>query len=140
RQEIETLTKLIANVVAGRSQIFSMVGEPRMGKSRLVYEFTHSHVPPDWLILEAPSVSYGKATPYFPLIELLRRYFGVLDGEEVESIRGKVVDNVLNLDGMLKHAIPPIIALLSALQDYKEDRLANHESNGQRHGIIETIK
>src|SRR5439155_5992701 len=109
KREIEIFQQLIAQAAAGCGQILSMVGEPGMGKSRLVHEFTHSHLPPDWLVLEGPSVSYGKATPYFPLIELLRRYFGILEGEEVESIRGKVVDNVLNLDGMLKHAIPPIL-------------------------------
>ena len=43
-----------------------------MGKSRLVYEFTHSHRTQDWLILEAGSVSYGKATSYLSVIDLLR--------------------------------------------------------------------
>src|SRR6266478_6837126 len=62
--EIETLQELIAKSAAGRGQIFSMVGEPGMGKSRLVYEFIHFHVSSDWRVLEAPSVSYGKATPY----------------------------------------------------------------------------
>jgi class 3 adenylate cyclase len=63
KTEIETFQKLIEKSAAGRGQIFSMVGEPGMGKSRLVYEFIHSHVPLDWLVLEAPSVSYGKAPP-----------------------------------------------------------------------------
>ena len=48
-----------------------------MGKSRLVYEFTHSHRTQDWLVLEAGSVSYGKATSYLPVIDLLKAYFEV---------------------------------------------------------------
>ncbi|HVH91186.1 MAG TPA: AAA family ATPase, partial [Candidatus Acidoferrum sp.] len=117
RREIEVFSKLVEEAGSGRGQILAMVGEPGLGKSRLVHEFTRHQLRPGWLVLEGASVSYGKATPYFPLIEMLRRYFGVLDGEEVESIRGKVVDNVLNLDGMLKDTIPPILSLLGALPD-----------------------
>ena len=64
-----------------------MVGEPGMGKSRLVHEFTRHQLPPGWLVLEAASVSYGKATPYFPLIELLRRYFAIADADGRENIQ-----------------------------------------------------
>ena len=45
------------------------------GKSRLVWEVTHSHRTHGWLIVQAGSVSYGKATPYLPVIDLLKGYF-----------------------------------------------------------------
>ncbi|PYJ79316.1 MAG: hypothetical protein DME69_05220 [Verrucomicrobia bacterium] len=138
KTEIETFQKLIEKSVVGRGQIFSMVGEPGMGKSRLVYEFMHSHVPPDWLVLEARSVSYGKAAPYFPVIELLRRYFKISEGEGAESIREKIADHVLKLDEMLKDAIPPILSLLGALPDHREG--ASQKSNGQWRDVVETIK
>ena len=64
-----------------------MVGEPGMGKSRLVHEFIRHQLRPGWLVLVAASVSYGKATPYFPIIEMLRRYFQIADGEGSEKIR-----------------------------------------------------
>ncbi|HSE85047.1 MAG TPA: adenylate/guanylate cyclase domain-containing protein [Candidatus Binatia bacterium] len=140
KTEIETFQKVIEKSAAGHGQIFSMVGEPGMGKSRLVYESIHSHVPPDWLVLEAPSVSYGKATPYFPVIELLRRYCEISGGEEVGSIREKIADHVLRLDEMLKDAIPPILALLGALPDHEEDGLASHESNDRRQDVGDAIK
>ena len=41
----------------GRGQVAALVGEAGVGKSRLTYEFTHSHRVEDWLILEASSVS-----------------------------------------------------------------------------------
>jgi len=50
------------------------VSEAGVGKSRLTYEFTHSHRVRDWLILETPLVSYGKATSYLPVIDLLMGY------------------------------------------------------------------
>ena len=56
-----------------------------MGKSRLVHEFTRHQLSPGWLVLEGASVSYGKATPYFPLIEMLRHYCQIADGEGSEN-------------------------------------------------------
>ena len=47
----------------GHGQVVALVGEPGVGKSRLVWEFTHSHRTQGWLVLESGSVSYGKATP-----------------------------------------------------------------------------
>ena len=53
----------------------ALVGEPGVGKSRLVYEVTHSPRTDGWLVLESGSVSYGKATTYCPVIDLLKGYF-----------------------------------------------------------------
>jgi class 3 adenylate cyclase/tetratricopeptide (TPR) repeat protein len=140
KTEIETLQELLQKSAAGQGQIFSMVGEPGMGKSRLVYEFTHFHVSPDWLVLEAPSVSYGKATPYFPVIELLRRFFEILEGEGAERIRAKVIDHVLRLDEMLTDAIPPILLLLGTLPDQIDRAVSQSSSNGQQRSLINAIK
>jgi hypothetical protein len=50
-----------------------------VGKSRLVREVTHSHRVHGWLVLQAGSVSYGKATSYLPVIDLLKNYFAIED-------------------------------------------------------------
>jgi class 3 adenylate cyclase len=138
KTEIEIFKGLTEQTVTGRGQVLSLVGEASMGKSRLVHEFVHYHVPSDWLVLEATSVSYGRATAYFPIIELLRRYFAISEGEETESIQAKVIDYVLKLDAMLKDAIPPIFALLNALPDHKVDSLSNG-SNSRRQEVVDAI-
>ena len=51
---------------AGTARSWRWSGEPGVGKSRLVWEFTHSHRTQGWLVLESGSVSYGKATAYLP--------------------------------------------------------------------------
>jgi class 3 adenylate cyclase/tetratricopeptide (TPR) repeat protein len=117
RAEIELCKRLVEQVSSGRGQILAMVGEPGMGKSRLVHEFARHQLPADWLVLESASVSYGKATPYFPLIEMLRRYFQIPDGATNEGIRERVLTHVLELDHMLNDAIPPVLSLLGALPD-----------------------
>jgi class 3 adenylate cyclase/tetratricopeptide (TPR) repeat protein len=140
RTEMEVFSKLVEQVASGKGQILAMVGEPGMGKSRLVHEFTRHQLRPGWLVLEGASVSYGKATPYFPVIELLRRYFEISEGDGTESILSKILNRTLELDEMLKDAIPPILALLSSLPDYKEVRIASHESNGRRQDVGDAIK
>ena len=117
RAEIEVFSKLVEEAGSGKGQILAMVGEPGLGKSRLVHEFTRHQLRPGWLVLEGSSVSYGKATPYFPLIEMLRHYFQIVDGEGSENIREQVVMHILELDKVLKDAIPPILSLLGALPE-----------------------
>jgi tetratricopeptide (TPR) repeat protein len=117
--EIEIFNKLVERASAGRGQILAMIGEPGVGKSRLVHEFTRHRLPAGWLVLEAMSVSYGKATPYFPVIEMLRRYFGIGPGESSEDIQSRLMTHVLELDTGLKDVIPPILSLLGALSDQK---------------------
>ena len=85
-----------------------------MGKSRLVREFLEHHLPPKWKVLEASSVSYGKATAFFPVIELLRNYFALPAGEDSAGIQRKVVEQMLALDEALMDSIPPILTLLDA--------------------------
>jgi hypothetical protein len=46
-----------------------------VGQSRLVWEFTRSHRTLNWLTLESGSVSYGKASAYRAVIDLLKTYF-----------------------------------------------------------------
>ena len=61
----------------------ALVGEPGVGKSRLFWEFTHSRRTVDWLIVESGSVSYGKATAYLPITDLLKAYFAIEDRDDV---------------------------------------------------------
>ena len=70
--EIELLGQALERAEGGRGQVVAVAGEPGVGKSRLVWEFTHSHRTRDWLVLEAASVSYGKVSTYYPVIELLK--------------------------------------------------------------------
>ena len=113
--EVERLCQALENAQKGHGQVVSLVGEPGVGKSRLFYEFTRSHRTHGWLVLESGSVSYGKATPYLPLIDLLKNYFKIDARDEARAIRVKVTGNVLTLDESLKEAVTPTLWLLEAL-------------------------
>jgi class 3 adenylate cyclase len=116
-QALESLQQALQQAGVGHGQLVAMVGEAGVGKSRLVYEFVHAHRTQGWLVLESASVSYGKATPYFPVLDLLRRYCHLEDGDDARTIRAKVTGQVLTLDPALQEAIPALLWLLDALPD-----------------------
>src|SRR5262249_40505129 len=70
-----------------------------------------------WLVLESASVSYGKATPYFPVVELLTRYIHIEDTDEPRTVRAKVTGHILTLDEALQDTIPALLSLLDVLPD-----------------------
>ncbi len=110
--EVEQLGHAMARAVAGRGQVVAVVGEAGVGKSRLFYEFTHSRNLHEWLLLESGSVSYGKATAYLPVIELLKGYFKIDDRDDPQEIRAKVLGRITGLDPGLEALHPPLLALL----------------------------
>ncbi|MGH7873511.1 MAG: AAA family ATPase, partial [Candidatus Binatia bacterium] len=121
---------------AGR--VFAMVGEAGIGKSRLLREFIQHHLPSGWRALEALSVSYGKATPFFPIIDLLRNYFSIAKGDEVEVIQAKVLNAILRLDESLCDAVPPILTLLDAMPQSEKDGSADRRID-QRADVGEAL-
>src|SRR4030095_5443559 len=116
-QELVVMQQTLAQASAGHGQVVALVGEAGVGKSRLVYECVHSHRTQGWLGVARPSVSYGKATPYFPVIDLLRRYGHVDDGDDLRTIRAKITGQVLTLDAALQDTVAALLALLDALPD-----------------------
>ena len=87
------------------------MGEPGLGKSRLFYEFKLTSQS-GCLILEAYSVSHGKASPYLPLIELLKSYFDIKAEDEERKRLEKVGGKVLMLDRSLEDTLPYLFTLL----------------------------
>ena len=115
--ELEALHQALAQAATGHGQVVALVGEAGVGKSRLAYEFVHAHPTQGWLVLESASVSYGKATPYFPVIDLLKRYCHLEDQDDPRTVRAKVTGQVLTLDAALQDTLPALLSLLEVLPD-----------------------
>jgi len=111
-REVEQLRQALERAQAGAGQVVAVVGEPGVGKSRLHWEFTRSHRVQGWRVLECGAVSYGRATAYLPIIELLKAYFRIEGRDEIRTIREKVVGKVLSLDRALEPALSALLALL----------------------------
>ena len=136
--ELAALVQALERAGAGHGQVVAVVGEAGVGKSRLVYECVHAHHLQGWRVLESASVSYGKATPYFPVIDLLRRYTHVEERDDVRTIRAKVTGQVLTLDETLQETIPALLSLLDALPEDSPFRTLDPPQRRQR--TLEALK
>ncbi|MGH8072048.1 MAG: ATP-binding protein, partial [Candidatus Entotheonellia bacterium] len=113
--ELTALQQALARAGAGQGQVVALLGEPGVGKSRLVYEFLHAHHTQGWLILESSSVSYGKATAYLPVCDLLKAYCHLEDRDDLRTVRAKITGQILTLDAALQDTVPAVLALFEAL-------------------------
>jgi class 3 adenylate cyclase/predicted ATPase len=111
QSELDQMQRALAQARAGHGQIVGVMGEPGLGKSRLFYEFELLSQS-GCLVLEAYSVSHGKASPYLPVIELLKGYFQIQAPDDERTRRQKVIGKVLELDRSLEDTLLYFFALL----------------------------
>jgi class 3 adenylate cyclase/tetratricopeptide (TPR) repeat protein len=136
--EIAALGGALNRAAQGRGQVFAVVGDPGVGKSRLVYEFTRSHRTAGMLVLESRSVSYGKAAIYLPVIDLLKAYYQIDDRDDVRRIREKVTGKLLTLDEGLRPASSALLSLLDVQVD--DPAWSALEPSERRRHTLEAIK
>src|SRR5437867_12940299 len=137
QRELEQLQHALLHAKAGHGQIVGVMGEPGVGKSRLFYVFkltSHSGC----LLLEAYSVSYGKASPYLPLIELLKAYFQLQPQDAERQRKEKITGKVLILDRSLEDTLPYLFALLGI--DDSSTSLQHMDPQIRRRRLFEALK
>jgi class 3 adenylate cyclase/tetratricopeptide (TPR) repeat protein len=88
--ELAILGDVLGRAAGGRGQILAIVGEPGIGKSRLLWEFLRSGRLDGWLVLEASGVPYGRHSPYLPVVALLRAYFGLGADDDGAAVRERI--------------------------------------------------
>ena len=128
-REMDAMKTAAQRASAGRGQIVAAVAEPGVGKSRLFYEFMAT-AQSGWMVLEAFSVSHGKASAYLPVIELLRGYFKIDDDDDDRAQREKVAGRLAILDPSLESTRPFIFTLLGIVEG--DDHVLNWEQNFDR--------
>jgi class 3 adenylate cyclase/tetratricopeptide (TPR) repeat protein len=110
--ELDQLKRAMERARSGHGQVVAVVGEPGVGKSRLYWEFIRSHRTEGWLIIESSSVSYGKASAFLPVIDLLRAYFQIGASDETRKVREQVTGKLLSLDWTLEPLLPALLWLV----------------------------
>ncbi len=112
-REIETLRETFAKVESGEGQVIGLVGEAGVGKSRLLLEFRSLLPQGEYAYLEGQCLHYGGSMPYLPILDVLRSFLGVKEGEPERVIRNRLKERILGMDENLRPIIPPLQELLS---------------------------
>ena len=136
--EMEQLRAALDGARRGHGEVVAVVGEPGVGKSRLFHELIHSDRAVGCRILQASAASYGRATSYLLVIDLLKVLFRIDERDDIRQIRAKTTGHLLTLDEALKDLLSPVLWLLDALP--KEDRLWDLEPPQRRQLTLEAIK
>jgi predicted ATPase len=121
--ELATLQAVLAQAQGGRGQVVGIVGEPGMGKSRLLAEWRHSLVARAITYLEGHCWSYGRATPYLPVLDLLRAHCGITPADSTDTMAEKVREGLQAVDMAGDDWAPYLLHLLGV--PVGTDRLAD---------------
>lgn len=122
--EMEMLARAAEHAMSGRGQVVGLVGEAGVGKSRVYWEFTRSARMQGWRVLDAGSVSYGKATSYLPLVDLLTRYFELQGRDDEARVREKVSGKLAALSDARLAAQMPLFLGALGIRDEAWQKLA----------------
>jgi class 3 adenylate cyclase/tetratricopeptide (TPR) repeat protein/ribosomal protein L40E len=131
------LMEAYEKVKAGTGQVVGMVGEAGVGKSRLLFEFRH-RLPQEFGYLEGHCIHYGGAMPYLPILDLLRSYFEIREGEREMVIQKRVRERILGLDEKFQGIISPIQDLLSL--KVEDDAYLKLEPKQRREKVFEALR
>lgn len=104
--ELELLQRRFAMAAQGQGHVVGIVGEAGIGKSRLLFEFRQSQRGKTITYLEGRCFSYGSAIPYFPVLDILRRNFGIIETDHSEVVTEKVRTGLGQIDMDRKSGLP----------------------------------
>jgi len=111
-RELRLLFECFEKTRTGHGQVVLLVGEPGIGKSRLLYEFRR-RLGDEATWLEGHSISFGRTIAFHPLIDLLKRNFRLHEGEAEAELIGKFEHGVLRLGEDLRPTLPYLRYLLA---------------------------
>jgi len=135
--ELGQMDRALERAMGRHGQIVAVVAEAGTGKSRLFYEFKAT-IPAECKVLEAYSVSHGKASAWLPVLELLRKYFGFGSTDDAATRRQKVTAVLKALDPSLTDALPYLFGLLGIVEG--DDPLAQMDGQVKKRRTLDAIK
>jgi AAA ATPase-like protein len=110
-RELALLHDCLAAACTGQGQVIGLVGEPGMGKTRLVTEFCRSLAGQAVTVVVWQCLSYGQATPYLPVRDILQQICGLAEGDAA-AVHMAAVQHRLHASGMTAEEDVALLLLL----------------------------
>jgi len=123
-RQLRALKEAYEKTRSGVGQVIGVVGEPGVGKSRLLFELKYILPNREYTYLEGRCLQYGGSMLYLPILDILRSYLGIEEGDREFIIKKKLQEKLLQLDEHFKSHLPPLQDLLSLkIDDEKYSQL-----------------
>jgi tetratricopeptide (TPR) repeat protein len=113
KKEMATLKEAFEKAKSGSGQVVGIVGEAGVGKSRILLEVRNMLSEDENTYLEGRCLHYGGAMIYLPILDILKSYFEIKEGEQEIVIKKNMKEKVLQLHEKLQNALPAFEDLLS---------------------------
>jgi hypothetical protein len=136
--ELVRLLDVLAAARAGRGQVLNVMAEPGLGKSRLLLEFRRSLGRERVTFLEGRCLSFGAATPYLPVLDIVRANAGIESGDPVEAITAKVQLALAEIGMDPDRGTPFLLHLLGVPTG--GELLGDLSPEAVRAGVFETLR
>lgn len=98
---------------SGSGQVVGVIGDAGVGKSRLLLEFKNQLLQHEIICLEGRCLPFGSAMAYTPILDILRSYFEIKEGDQKDLIKKNMAEKILKVDRNLEYVLPPFHDLLS---------------------------
>ncbi len=134
RPEMEVLQSAYERVKGGEAKVVGVVGEPGVGKSRLVYEF-QKVLGVEGTFLTGFCVPYGRNINFLPVIDVVKACFGIVEGMSEEEVGNRIMERA-------KNDLVPMIPFYGNLLSLKVDdpRFNVLDPEGRKFGTFEAVK
>lgn len=110
--ELAVLEAALARAQQGTGQVVGVCADPGLGKTRLCYEFLERCRSKGLEIIEGRGVPHGKRIPLLPVLEMMRGYFGIDEGDGDRAARDKIAGRLLLLDESFNELLPVLFDFL----------------------------
>jgi len=123
---------------SGSGQIVSVVGDAGVGKSRLLLEFKNQLSEGEITYLEGQCLHFGSAMVYLPILDILRSYFEIKEGDQTDLIKKNMEEKILQLDRKLQSVLSPFHELFSL--EAEDEAFQKLEPMQKREKTFEAIR
>ena len=138
QKELSALKDAFEMTRSGFGQVVGITGEAGVGKSRVALEFIRALPEEEFAYSKTRCSHYGSPTAYLPILDILKSYFVVSEGEREYAVKKKVANKISQLDERLRHILAPLHDLLSL--EVEDEEYLKLEPVQKRERIFEAVR
>ncbi|MCK5103390.1 MAG: AAA family ATPase, partial [Cyclobacteriaceae bacterium] len=137
-QELALLNSCYSWAEKGKGQLVMISGEAGIGKSRMLLEFQQMNKKRQLRWLQGSCMANGQNIPYLPIIDLLKKNFGIKEAESDEDIIEHIDERISKWDKSVLYTIPYLKYLLSV--DSVDDSVKSMDAMERRAHIFDGLR